>query len=86
MKITSNNRRLAQEIIAKIGRRERDVEKLEAMKREGQGEMVIITDKDTSYEKRVALFCIHNASVINTIIGALKEEAEQLYEELNSLQ
>lgn len=37
-------------------------------------------------KKRVALFYIHNASVINAIIGALKEEAEQLYEELNSLQ
>ena len=86
MKITSNNRRIVQEIIAKIGSREMDVEKLEAMKRECQGEMVIITDKDTSFEKRVALFYIHNASVINAIVGVLKEEVEQLYEELNSMQ
>lgn len=86
MKITCENRKLAQEIMTNIARREKEIETLEAARHKGLGEMVLIIDRGKSYETRVGLLYDQNAPLIDAIVGVLRMEVEQRYKELNSLQ
>lgn len=71
--------------MGEIKRRTKDIETLESMRRDGRGEIELIFDSCMSYERNCRLYSVEMDKITNAIIGALQEELDTLYEEVNKL-